>query len=279
MEGPDVDRALPWLIALSSSADATLVVPGTTASARAKFYQDFEERLQPGVILDRTVAREWQRVAPVDSWTSRFCRLQVPDDCLGMLPKWFDRPADWEILWALASIDDFVIEDPLRGMVDQRHYLVHDATRIFLEFRFAVREGTASMKSQEVLYTLVRWMTGTELKKEDIAFLTSIGVNRKPMHINERIDLLIFFLTLADHNALLVSPIFLFDGLEAAVTAKDRTRLRELHAIVQGVSRWGAHMASPVGIMLGFDTRKLGALKRINEPFGKDVERYLAWTR
>jgi hypothetical protein len=279
--GPSVDKAIPWLYTVGQTEASTLVVPGSTPEARTGFYNALEARALPGVTIDRKQPREWLQVAPIDDWTARVGRLGIPDECLDMLPKAISFPlySEWTLLWALASLDDFIIEEPLRSMVDQKHYLLHEAARMLLEFRFLLREGPSYEVLLETLRTFVRWLTMCPLDEADIQFLTRVGVNRRVTSLSERIDLLIFFLTLASQNAIIHKTVFVFDALEAACSNKDRPKLRELHMMMRRVSRWSKSMETPIGFILGFDHLKLPLLQRTHEKLCLDVTSGLKWSQ
>lgn len=272
-----VENAVPWLYSTGQAGVTTLVVPGAHPAARMGFYGALEARALPGVVFDRTGPREWLQGSPLDDWTARIGRLRIPSECQDMLPDGFGRYPEWELLWALAYLEEFVIEEPLRSMVDRRNYLVHDATRMLLEFRFLIQEGVPYESALATLRTFVKWISMGNLDAHDIKCLTHAGVRRRVTSINERIDLLVFLLTVAEQNALILKSVFVFDGLEAA--CNDRPRLRELHTMMQGIARWSKAMETPIGFVLGLDLKRRPQLRRANEKLSDDVTRGLEWTR
>ena len=111
--------------------------------------------------------------------------------------------------------------------------------------------------------------------------LESVGATRRISTDRERMDVLFFILTIAEHNALLNRYVMCFDGLERALTADSRGLLRELHTFLLTLDRWVRLAGTPVGVLIGMDTsqRHMSQLRRLHDKLADEVEAGLAWTR
>ena len=169
-----------------------------------------------------------------------------------------------------------MIDEPLRSMVDRPYHLVHDALRLFMGLRFLAVEGASPERLTERLNLLVRWMT-MEHEPADARVLDEVGVRRSPGSMDERLDLLVLFLTLAEMNGVIDKTAFVFDDLEAACTNEGRPYLRELHLLLQGTVRWAKFTSIPVGVILGLDPRNAPLLRRTNPKLASDVLAAMEW--
>jgi hypothetical protein len=286
---PPVEPVIKWTLRFHDEEKRLpmLVVPGATAHERLSFYRKYlsEEfaSFRPDTVEDiiSDGARDWIDQSILENVTHRFAMAKVPHEAKQDLPSWFPPPVwAWEFLWALVSVPTFRIEEPLRSLVDQSHYLFSEVYRVLWELRFRITEAEDFEPAAPFFNATVRWLTGNTLSTTDLAMLESCGVTRRVNSEQERFDVLCFLITLAEHNALLNRYILCFDGLERALTPENRPLLRELTAFLSTLDRWIRLTQAPIGVLIGMDTspRQLSALRRLSPKLADEVEAGLAWT-
>jgi hypothetical protein len=286
---PPVEPVIKWTLRFHDEGKrpAMLVVPGDTAHDRLSWYRKYlsEEwaSFRPETVEDviGDPAREWVNQTVLANVTARLASAEVPHEARRDLPKWFPPPfSGWEFLWALAASPTFLVEEPLRTMVDQPYYLFHEMYRVLWELRFRLRENKEFEPSLQFFQAMVRWMTGSHLSASDQAMLEAAGVTRRVNTDQERLDVLFFLITLAEHNALLNRYVLCFDGLERALRPEKRGLLREMATFITTLDRWIRMAQTPVGVLIGMDTspRQLASLRRMNAKLADEVEAGLAWT-
>lgn len=213
--------------------------------------QEFYRRFQGGdVVLNLTRSpRDWLTQGPLKILQEAVEQASIPEEAKDFLPAWWPPPSPtWALLWALGSIPDYLIEEPLRAMVDMKHSLAHDLYRAIWEIRFSIREKNDLAETMRFVSAVGTWMMGQELDPTDFALLAPI-VGRRVSSENEKVDVLCFLLTLAAQNGLLSRVYLAFDNIERA----DRAQLKELHAVLQGCSRWARLPGMPLGLLLGWN--------------------------
>jgi hypothetical protein len=265
-----------------------LVVSGPTAYDRLAFYRKFMapewDSFRPDTIEDVVGddARNWVDETLIENLTRRISTASMPPGAKKDLPNWFPPPSHgWELLWALVGIENFVIEEPLRSMVDQTHYLVHHLYRALWEFRFALKENTTFEPAAYLFFAITRWMTMAELSADDLRVLEKIGVTRRVQSDTERFDLLFFLITLASQNGILNRMTFCFDGLESALRSDKRSLLREMDLFLGAAERWVKFTQAPVGVLIGFGAseREMSQLRKLNPKLADRIEASLAWMK
>jgi hypothetical protein len=151
---------------------------------------------------------------------------------------------DWNLLWSLCDVEDFVVDEPLRSMID-RGTQYTELFQAIWEIRFLLDEGLDVRPHVEAF---THWLT----EGEDSELLRGVGICSRLLSVHQRIDLLLFLLALAQQNSLIDAPIFVFDGLERATAqeAPVKDLLQGLVEIVEAVESW-ASLGSPAGILVG----------------------------
>jgi hypothetical protein len=124
-------------------------------------------------------------------------------------------------------------------------------------------------------------MTGGELSDEDVSTLEEIGVRRRVTLDAERIDILLFLVTLAAQNGIINRMTLCFDGLEQALQSNRRALLRELDTFLATMDRWVGFSHAPIGVMIGFNAsaRDLSQLRKLNPKLAERIEAGLVWTK
>ncbi len=74
------------------------------------------------------------------------------------------RSGTWNLLWELLDVSEFVVEEPLRGLVDQG-FLFTEFFQALWEARFLLQESAPNV--EKLVEALIRWMTWAELSSED----------------------------------------------------------------------------------------------------------------
>jgi hypothetical protein len=285
-----VEPVIKWTLRFHDEGkrQGMLVVPGPTAHDRLDFYRkylsDEWSSFRPDTVEDiiGNPARDWVDQSLLANFSGRFALAKVPHQAKGDLPDWFPPPVwAWEFVWALAATPTFVIEEPLRSLVDQSHYLFHDVYRVLWELRFRLRENGGDFEPALAFFNAaIRWMTGETLSGADIAMLEAAGVTKRVTVDQERLDVVFFLITLCEHNALLNRFIICFDGLERALRPDKRPLLREMTSLLTALDRWIRLAQAPIGILIGMDTssRQMVNLRRLNAKLADEIDAGLAWT-
>ena len=286
---PPVEPVIKWTLRFHDEGKrpGMLVVPGATAHDRLGFYRKYLSdewaSFRPETVEDviGDPARDWVDQTILTNFCGRLAMAKLPAEAKRDLPDWFPPPVwAWEFIWALAACPTFKTEEPLRGLVDQSHYLFHEVYRVLWELRFRLRENKAHEPTIEFFTAVVRWLTSSHLSTADLAMLEAAGVTRRVTSERERLDVLFFLITLAEHNALLNRYVVCFDGLERALRPEKRPLLRELSTFLVTLDRWIRLAQTPVGVLIGMDTssRQMSSLRKLNAKLADEVEAGLAWT-
>lgn len=260
---------------LSDQLPVALTVPGILSQRRAAF-QKFGGWIEPDVIVDtqRLALDRWTEDGVVSHFTNRLSKLSVPFRAQDRLVSWFPPSDDvWELLWALVAVDEFVIEDPLRMMVDQKFYLVHDVYRFIWELRFVSHE-TSLKAAKKLMGTFFRWLDN-DLLEADIEVLGKLRIERRVQE-SERADVLCFVTTLAAQNAIVSRIVLGFEGLNDILLAKERPKLRQLHSFLKTLTRWGG-LGCPVRLLIGFDFGELSRLHNLHPKLADEIQAGSVW--
>jgi hypothetical protein len=286
---PPVEPVIKWTLRFHDEGkrQGMLVVPGTTAHDRLGFYRkylsDEWSSFRPETVEDviGDPSRNWVDESILGNFSSRLAMAKIPVEAKRDLPGWFPPPMwAWEFIWGLASSPNFLTDEPLRGLVDQSHYLFHEIYRVLWELRFRVTENKAYEPTVQFFTAVVRWLTASALSQAELAMLGAAGVTRRVTSDQEQLDVLFFLITLAEHNALINRFVICFDGLERVLKPEKRPLLREMSMFLVTLDRWIRLAQAPVGVLIGMDTspRQMTQLRKLNAKLADEVEAGLAWT-
>ena len=171
-------------------------------------------QMHPGAIDDvfGYAIRSWVRES---LWESLLDRVRVAKPAFTeRLPAWFPpEPEVWELLWGIGSVSEFVVEEPLRAIVDQKAYLAHEFYRLLWEVRFLVRENLNLSKAQSLVQNITKWAFGEG--PPDRGFFSDYNVPVLDLTLSQRYDLLWMLLTVHDRDGWVVRSLggaYIFSG-------------------------------------------------------------------
>jgi len=282
-----VEPILRWTLAFSDdrTRPGYVTIPARSEADRDSFVQRYLDprfrKYRFGSIEDVEGEKtgEWLSKGLLQSFTERVTQLSVPEEVHLSLPKWFPpEQGSQEILWGLVARPDLVVEEPLRSMLDQSIYLIHDVYRAVWEARFVVKESVLLTPAQRFVSTVSRWLLGTSTEFDEQR-LRQLPVTRKVRDI-ERYDVLCFLLTLARQNDLLGRVVLAFNGLEHA-TEEHVQLLNEMDLLLTAVDRWVKIGPIPLGVMIGHtgDPDDMARLRELHPKLANKVEAGLEWVR
>jgi hypothetical protein len=283
---PSAVAITEWTVHDRADRLIALVVPGATPFDRQSVLKQYSEgawtRFHPGTLIDAnpTATKGWFRAGVLDNLFTRASRLSMPAMEKGLVAPWYPRGTGlWDLLWGLVAIEDWLVEEPLRSMIDQSFYLVHDVHKALWEVRFIAREQPTLDAADVFMGAVIRWLSGETLGEGDRKALAALGIDRLVAE-NERLGVLLFLFTLAYQNGLLERMVFVFDNLESALHPSERSTLRQLHVLLETGRRW-ARLGSPVGFLIGFTGSRsdLSLLGKLNSKLAEDVSAGLDWAR
>jgi hypothetical protein len=239
-----------WAWALGQKGNPLLCVEGPTPIYRSEVYK---ECFAKGLFDRMCVVKDWSGVH------ERFV-------------DWVTNPKDiWQLLFDLVTVKEFVVEEPLRSLIDQG-LMFTEFYRALWEIRFLLREqeGASEKTLQTDAFTksLVQWMAQKPLTKKNRKALDKAHISRELATSSERLDMLFFLLSLAKQNAVLNRMVIVYDGLESILNQDPNIRqaqLKDLLTLISGAERW-ARFGSPLGIIIGFPKEQgvLSSVRRHN---------------
>jgi hypothetical protein len=285
---PSVPAITAWTVDEDPGRLIAIVVPGATHFDRQEVIRQYAEgewlRFHSGLVIDAKPPKttEWLAGNVAGHFMDRIRLLSMPSIAKGVMAPWYPHvEGEWELLWNLIAVEEFIVDDPLRQMIDKPFYLVHDVHRMLWEARFLAREHSSLQPTEALMVHFTRWITGEPLGDEGRKALASIGINRLISSHTERLDVVCFLLSLACQNGLLERAIFLFDDLEHALQPNKRSVLRQLRDLLDCGRRWARIGGSPLGILIGFTGSRtdLQLLAKYNTVLMNDVTAGLAWAR
>lgn len=274
-----------WTTTPSPTQPFALVVTGLTYADRQDALKGYVEgewrKRHRSVVIDAfgPATGEWRDEGVTNSLTARIQRLALPHVDKASMAAWYPpQPGNWDLVWALIAVENFVVEHPLRAMIDHSFYLVHDVHRVLWEARFLAREQPTLQAAEALVDTFLRWITGRKLNERDQEALTALGIRKLVSSDTERFDVLCFLLTLGHHNGFLERAVFVFDGLERALEFDRRPVLRQLQTLLDRGRTW-VKLGCPIGILVGFSGEKndVKQLFRLNGKLGHDITNSLDW--
>jgi hypothetical protein len=281
---PTIEAFIEWVVTFSEPGHTSIrVLPGASPQERLEFLQGYlaptYDRFRPDCIEDLTGAhtRNWVEDGVLINFTERMeaqpLALDIPKDMGKVAPR-------WQLLWGLILAPDFVVGDPLKGLVDQEYSMLHNIYKVLWEARFLAREETSQEKLVAFVTTILRWITDQPLTNEDAETLLILGARKRVESVSERVDALLFLISLAAQNALLTRATFFFDDLERALLPDRHNTLRQLDEFLMNVDRWATKLDCPIGVLIGFQANKqtMRALRRRNPKLYKRIETGLSWT-
>lgn len=248
---PPAETVQDWVLRLSERGDALLTMSGPTPALRGEAFRMCFEI--PGIaVLGRTkYTQEWVTKGVLADLTQRVRGL---------------TPTPWGLIWDLLAVDDFVVEDPLKSLIDQG-FRFTGCFKAIWEARCLHQEERPE-ETMALLKALIRWMTAAELTPEQKTLLTGVGV-KHALGEPECLDMLLFLLALAYQNGLTDRTVFVFDGVEMVRKKED---LRKLADAVTIFERW-TRLGSATGIVLGLNTagKTVEAITSMNPRLGKKI--------
>jgi hypothetical protein len=235
-----------------------LLVEGPTPTHRSTIY-----RLTKTVQDD--LSDSWLTEGLVANLTHRISKVRAIGSII---------PHEWDLLWNLLTLENLVVEDSLRLLVDQGH-LITEAFRAIWEARFRLDEGR---EVKDVVAALSSWMTCGPLDAPQRELLTQLGITREPGTTFERLDMLFFLLALAKQNELVTQTVFVFDGLDRAVRlgiGKRKQFYKELYDFSVAAERW-ARLGAPIGFILGYakDHDPISVIEAAHPKLGRKLRTY-----
>lgn len=248
---PSAATVQNWVLRLSERGDALLTMSGPETSMRAEAFRLCFNVPGLTVLGNTKSTQDWILKGFLPDLTQRVRGL---------------TPTPWGLLWDLMAVEDFVVEDPLKGLIDQG-FRFTGCFKALWEARFLHREGRPK-ETMRLLGALIRWMTAAELTMEHKALLTNVGV-KHALGEFECMDMLLFMLALAYQNGLTDRTVFVFDGVEQA---KKKENLRKLADAVTIFERW-TRLGSATGIVLGLNTanKAVETITAMNPRLGKKI--------
>lgn len=241
---PPRDTIQNWVDGLTSGGSPILAVGGPNAAYRAEVFR---------WCLDSSTGSE--RDANV--WI-----MQGPLKTFSTQVQGLGRDS-WDLVWKLLDVSDFVVEEPLRKLVDQG-FRITGFYRGLWEARFLLSEK--DLNAEVAVRALTQWMQGLKVGAEERAYLEKAGITRHLESPQERLDLHLFLLALAYQNGLIERSVFIFDGFDEVLRSplpKQRPALREMLELATAFERWG-RLGSAAGLVFGLNPEHLGALKKTN---------------
>jgi hypothetical protein len=205
----------------------------------------------------RQIVYGWCSAIDIAKWRKHGIRSQVVLNLLQV-----GQP----IFKDLLRVESFLVDEPLRSMVDQRFYLISDLFRVILVARFQVAEGA---NPDTCFDAITRWILDEKLTSAQEMLFAEAKVTRR-VQPTEQLDLCFLLVTLAAHSGLINRLTIALDQVDrassAGLTAK-KALLKELDELAFGATRW-EKLGSPLGIIFGvdrldsLDTPKFGKLIR-----------------
>lgn len=275
-----------WAIGFTEPDRPTLLtIPGATIEDREALLRSYLDpryaSVRPDVVEDvcGDQVRGWLDRGALASLTERVATMKVPPGTRHDFNLDALVAPEWELLWSLIVVDTLIVEEPLRSLVDHSSDPISAVHKALWEARFLFREHPTLDPAATFVETMVRWMTGAELKDDDIERLTLAGIHRRIERDSEKLDVLCFILTLAAQNGAVTRTIFLFDAVESALRPECRPMLRQLLGVLRIADRWVRMGGSPIGFFLGFNAtpENRARLRKLNAALADRVEAGLAW--
>lgn len=252
---PSVKHIQRWVDALPEGGDTFLSLSGPDPLLRSELFRICYEMPGLQVVGNSRNTQDWFQKGILDDIAQRVRAIT-------------GRP--WGLVWDLLDTPDFIVEEPLRGLIDQG-FTFTGLFKALWEARFLLQEGKKP-EGMALMGAVFRWLCGQELTVEQQIQLEAVHIDRELVTMPERLDMLLFLLALAYQNGLVDRTVFVLDGLERVVrTGPDKRKdlLRQLNEATTVFSRW-AKLGSATGLVFGFDAtgNTLESLTQYNERLG-----------
>lgn len=283
LEGVPPSRAIAWALAFGDrERKALLVVPGDREE-RLRFYDRYlvhTEKLSSEGAIDDLQGFSWTNVGVLENVITRIATARVSAST--RLPVWFPpEKGVWELLWSLVAVEDIVIGEPLRTLVDNSTFLAHHLYRLLWEARFLAKEKVNLKPAQVFVELIVRWLTAETLTEDEDKQLLTLGVRQRVQTDSQRFDLLCMLVSLAEHNGFISRLVLAFDDLEKALVHPNRTLLlRRMSKLLDSIDRWIKVGGSPIGVLIGFEAtpESMTTLREHHPRLADHVREGLVWT-
>lgn len=285
---PSVMALTTWTVEDDPERPLSIVLPGPSHFNRQEVLKQYRDgtwrRFHSGIVIDAMPPKsvEWLEGDIATNFLTRIRQLQMPPVSKEIMASWYPRATGiWELLWNLIAVEEFVVEEPLRQLIDKPFYLVHDVHRAIWEARFLAREHATLDATEGLMVIIDRWLMGEPLGDDGRRVLSTLGIKRLITKDAERLDVACFLLSLACQNGLLERSIFLFDDLEHALQPNRRSMLRQLRDLLDTGRRWARLGSNPLGVVLGFTGTQtdLQLLTKFNPTLGAEVREGLVRAR
>jgi hypothetical protein len=283
---PTVLALTSWALADDEDRPLVLTLPGQTSHERRTQLQQLREgelRFHPSIVVETTPASvEWVNQPFSSLFLERMLHLPMPHIGAEIMAPWYSAMAGaWDLLWSLVAVEEFVLDEPLREVVDKPFYLVHDVHRMLWEIRFLAREQPDLRQAKNYMKYFLRWLLNEPLGEEGQAILSSVGIKRLVARDVEKMDVACFLLALVGQNGLLERTIVYFDDLELALQPNKRPVLRHLVDLLACHRRWSRLGSNPLSILFGFSgsVSDMQLLTKLNPVLAAEVKSGLVWVR
>lgn len=280
---PTIVAITSWTVSDDDDRPLALVVPGASRFDRQQVLRPYVEgewrRFQSGIVIDTSKPTGWLEGQVATDFLARIQRMPMPELPKEVMARWYKPEPFWGLLWALTAVEEFVVNEAFRQILDKPFYLVHDVHKALWEARFLSREHDRLGPVEAFMTHFTRWISGEPLGDAGQRALADLGIRRLVTSASERLDVLNFLLSLACQNGLLERAIFLFDDLEQALQPNKRAVLRQFRDLLQCGHRWAQLGGSPLGILIGFTGSRsdFQLLEQLHAPLAADVREGLRW--
>lgn len=262
-----IDYVLQWGMRLDQSMRPTLLTLPAEKMQRWDLYSEWSQGV--GGVVDASSRLTGNTVEDV---TAKVRSSTLPR---GLdLPVWLPpEKGVWEILWGLVGTKEFVIEEPLRTIVDRGEYLAHDFYRLLWEARFLAEESLNLGKAQDLLRGLTGWAfesPGNSLER--------FGVKSAVQWSSQSYDLVCMVLALAAQNRLISHYVFTFESLDELMG--NEAALKDFERFLSSVEHWVRLGSCPIGVLIGFEATDddMDRLTEKSPEIARRVEQSLAWS-
>lgn len=161
------------------------------------------------------------------------------------IPRPNENPQGWDILWCLAACRELSVPYSLRKEVNHLRSPIADFYRALLELRFEAEEKLYLPVIEEGLRSLSNWVCGYP-GVIGSPILQKAGITRG-VTPKESSDLLLFILSLANHNHLLDGFILYTPGVESV----SGVCTEQLYQLLGSIDRW-LNYGCPLTLLLGW---------------------------
>lgn len=250
---PSVTGIQRWVQRLPENGDTLLTVLGPSPMLRAEAFRVCYAVPGLEVVGNGRSTQDWFGKGLANDVSQRVRALT-------------GRP--WGLVWDLIEVEDFVVEEPLRSLIDQGLCLT-GLFKALWECRLLRQEGQEE-RCLELMGAVLRWLCAVDLSPDQQRLLEQVRIERVLGTLQERLDVMLFLLALANQNGLADRTVFVFDGVERAVRAgvdKRRDLLRQLYETATTFGRWG-RLGSGAGMVLGMDPTALETLGQYHDRLG-----------